>query len=151
MTIIELTTKIKAPIESIFDLSRDINFHTESASQTKEVAVAGRINGLIKQGETVTWRGKHFGCYLTHTSKIIKMQSPTSFTDIMVEGHFTYFCHDHIFEENYGVTTMKDILKYKTPYGIFGRIFNALFLKSHLIRFLETRNRAIKSKAEIIK
>ncbi|WP_415373778.1 SRPBCC family protein [Patiriisocius sp. Uisw_017] len=148
MTTIELLTKIEAPIESIFNLSRDIDFHMESASQTKEVAIAGKTKGLISLGETVTWRGKHFGFYLKHTSKIIKMATPQTFTDIMIEGHFIYFCHDHFFEENDGVTLMKDMLRYKTPYGIFGRIFNVLFLKSHLREFLIKRNEAIKRKAQ---
>ncbi len=148
MTTIELKTKIEAPIETVFNLSRDIDFHMESASRTKEVAISGKTKGLISLDETVTWRGKHFGCYLKHTSKIIKMQEPREFTDLMTKGHFTYFCHDHFFEEHNGLTIMKDILRYKTPYGIFGRIFNSLFLKNHLTEFLEKRNHAIKMKAQ---
>lgn len=148
MTTIKLETVIKAPIKNVFDLSRDIDFHTVSASQTKEVAIAGTISGLISKDETVTWRGKHFGFYLKHTSKIIKMHVPFSFTDIMIEGHFVYFCHDHYFEEKERVTIMKDVLKYKAPYGVFGRIFNKLLLKKHLVTFLEKRNQAIKISAE---
>lgn len=147
MTTIALKTIIKAPIKEVFDLSRDIDFHTKSASQTNEVAIAGRTSGLINKGETVTWRGKHFGFYLKHTSKIIKMNVPYSFTDIMIEGHFIYFCHDHYFSEKEGVTIMTDVLKYKTPYGIFGSIFN-LLLKRHLVHFLEKRNQVIKVSSE---
>lgn len=148
MTTIELNTLIKAPLQKVFDLSRDIGFHMQSASQTNEKAIAGVTSGLINKDETVTWRGKHFGFYLKHTSKIIKMNAPYSFTDIMIEGHFVYFCHDHFFEEKGGHIIMKDILRYKTPFGIFGRVFNAVLLKNHLRTFLEKRNQAIKISAE---
>lgn len=148
MTTIELNTLIKAPIEEIFNLSRDIDFHIQSASQTNEKAIAGVTSGLINEDETVTWQGRHFGFYLKHTSKIIKMNVPYSFTDVMIEGHFVYFCHDHFFQEKDGHIIMKDILRYKTPFGIFGRLFNRLLLKNHLVHFLEKRNEAIKISAE---
>ena len=127
MTTITLHTYINAPIQEAFDLSRDIDFHIQSASQTKEKAIAGITSGLIGLNETVTWRGKHFGVFLKHTSKIITLESPHAFTDIMIKGHFTYFCHEHIFDEKDGITVMKDVLKYKTPLGILGRWFDACF------------------------
>ncbi len=148
MTTINLHTLIKAPIKEVFNLSRDITFHTKSASKTKEQAIAGKTEGLINLNETVTWRGKHFGVWLKHTSKIIKLESPHKFVDVMIKGHFTYFAHQHIFEEQSGETSMKDILSYKVPYGIFGRVFDKLFLKKHLTSFLITRNEALKISAE---
>jgi len=43
---------------------------------------------------------------------------------------------------------MKDVLTYQTPYGIFGKMFDLLFLKKHLIQFLKTRNNALKKELE---
>lgn len=148
MTTIKLQTLINAPIKQVFDLSRDITFHTVSASQTKEQAIAGVTSGLINLNETVTWRGKHFGFWLKHTSKIITLESPYKFVDVMIKGHFTYFAHQHIFEEQDGATLMIDILNYRVPYGIFGSIFNTLFLKKYLTNFLLTRNQSLKISAE---
>lgn len=76
MSKIHLKTIIKADIETVFDLARDIGLHQKSASQTNETAVAGKTSGLIEEGESVTWRAKHLGFYQTHTSKIIEMQKP---------------------------------------------------------------------------
>ncbi|MEM7085586.1 MAG: SRPBCC family protein [Bacteroidota bacterium] len=148
MTTIRLKTEINAPIECVFDFSRNIDFHMQSASETKEKAIAGRTSGLISQGETVTWRGRHFGVFLEHTSKIVNYERPFHFTDVMIKGHFTYFGHQHFFVVENQKTIMTDILKYRTPYGIFGYIFDVLFLKRHLIRFLERRNLAIKNMTE---
>ncbi len=148
MTTIELHTKIKAPLEVTFDLSRNIDLHLMSATQTQEQAISGRTSGLIGAGETVTWKGKHFGIFLKHTSKIVFYERPSQFTDIMVKGHFTYFAHRHIFENHNDHTFMIDILKYKVPFGFVGKWFDQFFLKKHLIHFLTRRNEYIKKNAE---
>ncbi|MGJ8666848.1 MAG: SRPBCC family protein [Patiriisocius sp.] len=148
MTTIKLVTEINAPINLVFDLSRDIDFHMESASHTKEKAIRGVTHGLIGHDETVTWRGKHFGIFLQHTSKIITFERPHKFTDVMIKGHFKYFCHEHFFEEREGITIMTDVLKYKTPFGLFGNLFDSFLLKSHLTKFLKQRNRSLKISAE---
>ena len=148
MTTIKLYTEINASIDKVFDLSRSIDFHLQSASKTQEQAIAGRTTGLISHGETVTWRGKHFGIFLKHTSKIVDYERPTQFTDVMIKGHFVYFGHQHFFTAENGQTTMTDVLRYRTPFGVFGKIFDYFFLKKHLTKFLKTRNAAIKQAAE---
>jgi ligand-binding SRPBCC domain-containing protein len=148
MTTIHLKTEIQAPIERVFDLSRNIDFHIHSASETKEQAIAGRTSGLISHGETVTWRGRHFGVFLKHTSKIVNYERPSQFTDVMIKGHFVYFGHQHFFDFKDQKTIMTDILKYRTPYGVLGRLFDKYFLNRHLTRFLEKRNKALKAEAE---
>ena len=148
MTTINLTTKIKAPKQIVFDASRNIDIHQQSASKTSEVAIAGITSGLINLNETVTWRGKHFGFYLTHKSRITAMNFYDYFVDEMEEGKFKSFRHEHFFEEQNGVTIMKDKMQYETPFGIFGKVFDSLFLKKHLIQFLLERNKILKEVAE---
>ncbi|WP_420574758.1 SRPBCC family protein [Kordia sp.] len=149
MTTIHLKTHIKAPILTVFDLSRDISEHEASSNNTREKAIAGRTSGKINLGETVTWRAKHFGIYLKHTSFISAMESPTYFVDEMINGVFKSFHHEHIFKQIGTKTEMTDILKYEVPYGIFGRVFNYFILKSYLTKFLLERNQHIKQLAEL--
>ena len=66
----------------------------------------------------------------------------------MEEGQFKTFKHEHFFEEKNGVTTMKDKLCYETPFGVFGKLFDFLFLKRHLTKFVLHRNKIIKNLAE---
>ena len=54
MTTINLTTKIKATKQIVFDASRNIDVHQQSASKTREVAIDGITSGLINLNETVT-------------------------------------------------------------------------------------------------
>lgn len=148
MTTIHLTTKIKATKQIVFDASRNIDVHQQSASKTREVAIDGITSGLINLNETVTWRGKHFGFYLTHKSRITAMNFYDYFVDEMEKGKFKFFKHEHFFEEQNGITIMKDKMQYETPFVIFGKVFDSLFLKKHLIRFLLERNKILKEVAE---
>jgi len=148
MTTIYLETKIKAPKKIVFDASRDIDIHQKSASKTSEKAIAGITSGLINLNETVTWRGKHFGFYLTHKSRFTAMNFCNYFVDEMEKGKFKYFKHEHFFEEQNGITIMKDKLQYETPFGIFGELFDILFLEKHLTQFLLERNKTLKEVSE---
>lgn len=148
MTTIHLTTIIEAPIEKVFDLSRNIDVHVQSAASSYEKAIAGIVSGTIGLNETVTWRGKHFGCYLHHKSRITTMEIPYNFTDEMEEGKFKFFRHQHFFKTENGVTIMTDNLEYATPFGIFGYLFNTLILKKHLTKFLLARNETLKNLSE---
>ena len=150
MTEIKIHTTINAPIETVFDLSRSIDFHLKSAAKTKEKAIAGRTSGLINYGETVTWRGRHLGLFLRHTSKITTFERPVNFTDTMIEGHFTYFIHQHNFRATNEGVVMTDILKYKVPFSYLGHCIDKILIKNHLYNFLKTRNIAIKTEAEAI-
>jgi ligand-binding SRPBCC domain-containing protein len=145
---IELLTKINAPIEKVFDLSRSIDLHIESTKQTGERAIAGCTSGLIELGETVTWRAKHFGIWQNLTSKITAYNCPTFFADEMVSGTFKSFRHEHHFSTVDNHTLMKDIFVFESPFGMVGRLFNWLVLKRYMASLLVERNRVIKETAE---
>ncbi len=148
MRTINLITKIDAPKKVIFDLSRNIDVHQNSASKTNEIAIAGVTSGLINLNETVTWRGKHFGLYLTHKSRITAMVFYDYFVDEMEEGKFKSFKHEHTFIEKEKKTVMIDNLNYETPFGIFGKIFDKIILRKHLTNFIIERNKVLKELAE---
>ena len=148
MTTIKITTYYFAPIETVFDTNRNIDIHQQSASKTKEVAIAGITSGLINKNETVTWKGKHFGVYLTHQSLISEMDFPTYFVDEQLKGQFKNFKHQHFFEQKENYVEVRDLLEYETPFGVFGKLFDKLFLKKHLTNFIIHRNAVLKDLAE---
>lgn len=148
MPTIELSTSINAPIERCFDMARNIDLHIESTKHTGETAIAGRTSGLIELGETVTWRARHFGVWQNLASKITELDYPNSFTDELVDGAFKSFHHQHVFRTLNGRTEMKDIFRFESPFGILGKLANALFLTRYMTTLLENRNQVIKEAAE---
>ena len=145
---IELITKIKAPVEKVFDLARSIDLHMESTKQTGEKVIAGKATGLIGSGETVTWRAKHFDIWQALTSKITEFDRPNLFVDEMVQGAFKSIHHQHHFSQIDDHTIMKDVFVFESPFGIFGRLFNWLILKKYMTELLIKRNQVIKKASE---
>ena len=108
MTLINLTTEINAKIEICFDVARDIDIHKLSTKNTREEAIAGRMNGLCELDDTITWRATHLGIRQKLTVRITQFDRPHYFEDIMLKGAFKSMKHQHYFEEKNGITIMKD-------------------------------------------
>lgn len=148
MQTIHIETRIAAPPRRCFLLSLSIDLHTDSTAATGERAIAGVTTGLIGNGESVTWQGRHFGLILQHTSKITHYEPPTFFQDVMTAGMFKNFEHDHRFLEQDGNTVMTDELRFSAPLGPLGLIAERLLLRRYLTGFLRERNEVIKQNAE---
>lgn len=148
MTRIHFQTIIQAPKEKVFDASRDLDLHQNSFSHTKEQIIAGRTSGIIEKGETVTWRAKHFGFYLTHESIITELEAFQKFTDVMGKGHFKHFEHQHYFFEKNNATLMLDYIDYSVPFGWLGYGFDVCVLRKYLTELIKKRNAFLKQYLE---
>ena len=148
MPVIQLSTFIKAPVERVFDLSRSIDLHKVSTKHSNEEAIAGTTKGLININESVTWQADHLFKKRKFTSVISKMSIPEHFRDEMTEGDFVSFKHDHYFDAAHGGTIMRDIIKFKSPYNIIGKVFNKFYLTRYLKNLTIKRNECIKLYAE---
>lgn len=143
-----LETRIKADIQTCFDIARSIDLHQISTAHTNERAIAGVTSGLIGMGESVTWEARHFGIKQQLSSKITAFSAPTHFRDEMLKGAFSFIVHDHYFIEKGEFTLMQDVFRYGSPLGCIGQLFNRLVLNRYLTKLLEGRNNIIKTYAE---
>jgi ligand-binding SRPBCC domain-containing protein len=148
MSKIILETSIKSSAEICYKLSLSVGLHKLSTSKTGEHIVNGVREGIMKLNETVTWRAKHFGIWQNLTTKITETKPFEYFVDEMQKGTFKSMKHEHYFIENEGITTMKDVFNFTSPFGILGIIFNRLILENYMKRFLIERNQMIKEVAE---
>ena len=148
MPVIDLATRIVAPVELCFDVARDIDVHIESTEGTREVAVAGVTHGLIGLNEEVTWEATHLGVRQRLTSRIIAFDRPRHFRDSQVRGPFRRFDHDHFFTNDGAATIMRDVFDYNSPCGWLGRCVDRLFLRNYMEGLLRRRADVIKRVAE---
>lgn len=148
MPFIHLTTFIAAPVEAVFDISRNVNAHRNSMRGYGEEAVAGKRDGLMEKGDTVTWKAKHLGKKRFLKVAITELRRPQSFVDEMLEGDFKSMRHEHHFKPIENGTLMIDQFRFETPYGLAGRILNRFFLTNYMTALLEERNRHIKEVVE---
>lgn len=148
MPLIHLTTFIQAPAKRVFDLSRSIDFHTESMHDSNEIAVDGVTTGLINLDETVTWQAKHLLKTRTLVSRITAMKPYQFFEDTMVLGDFKSLRHEHHFKQVLNGTIMIDLFYFEVPFGMIGRLVNFIFLKGYMKKLLGKRNEHLRQTAE---
>jgi ligand-binding SRPBCC domain-containing protein len=148
MPIIKHDIYIDAPVNVCFDLARNVEVHTETTTKTKEKAIDGVTVGLMENGDTVTWEATHLGVKQKLTAKIIEMEKPYKFKDVMVKGAFRSFSHTHEFIKSGTGTIMKDTFSYKSPFGVLGKIADKLFLEKYMKNFIINRAKELKRIAE---
>lgn len=144
----ERVTRIRAPIERVFDLSLDLDMHAASMASSHERAIAGVTTGRLGLGEEVTWRARHLGVTWTLTSRVTELDRPARFVDEQARGPFARFRHVHTFVADGPVTVMTDFVEFAAPLGVVGRLAERLVLARYLPRLIDQRNRHLANAAE---
>lgn len=148
MPLIKMLTKIKAPIETVFDLARNVDLHLLSTKQTEEEVLYGKTSGLLDLNDVITWKAVHLGVRQTLTSKMVDLDRPYTFSDEMLKGAFKYMRHEHYFMKFKEGTAMVDVLSFSSPLGVAGKLFDRLYLRNYMICFIKRRNVMLKRVAE---
>lgn len=144
---LELSTTIAAPPEVCFDLSLDVDLHTQSTG-AREVIVGGVRSGRMNLGDDVTWKAWHFGIPFRMTSEITEYESPVRFVDEQTRGPFASWRHEHHFEEHEGGTLMTDVVDYRSPLGPIGSLVDRIRLERYMVELLQRRNAFLRQAAE---
>jgi ligand-binding SRPBCC domain-containing protein len=147
METIRLSTWIDAPVERCFLLSLSIDLHLASTRTSGEAAIAGVKEGLIGEGESVTFQGRNYGLLRQHTSRIETLRPHSYFRAVMVAGSFQHFEHDHHFAAMDDGTRIRDEIRFLPPRGLVGRL-TARFVRRRLKACLIEHNAMIKRVAE---
>lgn len=131
---IRLETVIAAPAAACFDLSLSVDAHTGSMAASGERAVAGVTSGVMKLGDTVTWRARHFGIAFRMTSAITDYERPIRFVDEQQRGPFQRWWHEHTFTAIDGgmKTLMVDVVEFRSRFGPLGDITDRLLLDRYM-------------------
>lgn len=85
-----------------------------------------------------------FGIKRSWITQILHEDEPNYFVDEQKFGPFRFWHHQHIFTEVFGGIEVEDIIHYSLPFGILGRLFNAIYIKKKLKKIFDYRAIAIK-------
>ena len=145
MRSIRLETVIAAPIGDCFGLSLSVDAHAASMQASKEQAIGGVSSGVMRLGDSVTWRARHFGIAFRMTSAITEYQPPGRFVDEQQHGPFRRWWHEHTFTPLVnGQTQMIDIVRFESPFGLLGYLADSLVLGYYMPHLLRQRNAWLK-------
>ncbi len=81
---------------------------------------------------------------LKWVTEITHVKEKEFFVDEQRFGPYAFWHHQHLFKAIPGGVEMSDIIHYKLPVGIFGRLANALFVKKDLDMIFEYRRKKVK-------
>jgi hypothetical protein len=143
METIRLTTWVDAPVERCFLLSLNVDLRIACGRETGEDAIEGVTTGLIGEGQTVTFQGRRFGALWRHTIRMEIVRPYSYFRDVMVEGYFARYEHDHHFAAMDDGTRIRDEVTFSLRWSL-GR-FGA---RRRMAQCLAARNAMIKRVAE---
>lgn len=83
------------------------------------------------------------GIWLTWVTEITHIENRKYFIDEQRVGPYKIWHHEHHFREIEGGTEMTDYLWYEMPFGLFGKIANALYVSNKVKSIFEYRERKL--------
>src|SRR5690349_9904255 len=139
------TITIHAPIERCFRLSTSVEIVERELHMHP---TAGRMSGLVAEGDTICWEGWQLGLPQFHVSRIEQFHPPEFFCDRMIAGRFLSFKHDHRLAAKPGGVLLSDELRFRMRRGWLGDLVGHCLLAPHIRRLMRRRFALLKLIAE---
>jgi len=106
------------------------------------VLTPGQI--AMKKGAEIRYRIHWHAIPIGWTTTIRLWDPPFRFVDIQRGGPYQLWHHTHRFTPRDGGTQMSDVVRYRLPFGIAGRIMHRWKVRRDLEKIFEYRHRRVK-------
>lgn len=97
----------------------------------------------IAEGTQIRYRLRLHGVPIHWRTGIRQWTPPYRFVDVQMSGPYKLWHHTHQFEAHGGHTKMIDVVRYKLPFGVLGRVLHALKVRSDVRRIFDYRRQRI--------
>jgi ligand-binding SRPBCC domain-containing protein len=97
----------------------------------------------IAAGTRIRYRLSLQGIPLGWTTEIRQWLPPFRFVDVQLRGPYRLWHHTHRLEPKDGGTLMTDVVRYRLPFGILGRVMHRIKVRHDLERIFSYRFRRI--------
>lgn len=133
---------INCDIKSLFDFHIDTNnikriTPTDTKVELLTKDFKPQISKILKIKST-----KYFIPMLWEV-KIEKIDEPSLLVDVALKSPFAFWEHKHIFIKHGNMSELKDVITFKMPFGIFGKLFEWL-VKNDLQKMFDYRHKITK-------
>jgi len=140
---IEQRIVISAPIERVF------HFHDDTRNLLRitppSIKVSIETMGKPGLGYEVVLKVRQFGIFTMRWKvRITEYVPPTLMSDEQVSGPFAYWKQTRRLREVDGGTELTDIVEYRPPFGVLGRIANALVIRRQVLEMFAYRQATTK-------
>lgn len=134
---------IKANINEIWDFaSNPANLQKITPEYMGFEIITKDLPEKMYEGMIISYKvSPLFGIKMNWTTEITHVKEHKYFIDIQQEGPYRFWHHEHHFAETKNGILMTDILTYKPPFGVFGRIANKLIIANKLNQIFDFRKK----------
>lgn len=134
---------IHAPIERVFHFHDD----TKNLLQITPPHIKVRIDSIGAPGlgfeALLTVRQFGFARMRWHV-RITRYDAPCAMTDTQISGPFHSWTQHRFFREVEGGTELTDVVEYRLPFGVLGRLADALLVRREIAKMFAYRQAATK-------
>ncbi len=146
---IEQRIVIAAPIDRVF------HFHDDTRNLLRitptSIKVTIETMGVPGLGYEVVLKVRQFGLFtMRWRVRITEYEPPTLMSDEQVSGPFAYWKQTRRLREVDGGTELTDIVEYRAPFGVLGRIANALVIRRQVLEMFTYRQQMTKQILESV-
>lgn len=139
------TQVIRAPIERCWDFFSNPKNLALITPEALDFQILGELPAAIYPGLMIEYRVRPvLGLPLVWLTEITHAEAPHYFVDEQRTGPYRLWHHEHFFSAMPdGRTEIRDVVTYALPFGPFGQIAHALFVRRQLQHIFDHRRQAI--------
>ncbi len=132
---------IKSDLDTVWDfISSPKNLNTITPDNMKFETLTDLGNEKMYAGQIIEYYVTPFAGIKMHwVTEITHIKDKEYFVDEQRFGPYAMWHHKHFLKTVNGGVEMTDIVHYKIPYGIFGKIAHTLFVKNKLKEIFDFR------------
>lgn len=105
--------------------------------------VLAATDAEVRKGTRIHYSLRLHGLPVRWVSRIAEYEENRLFADEQVAGPYRYWYHRHLFRPVPGGVEIEDVVEYRLPLGLLGRVAHACFVRRQLARIFDHRARAI--------
>jgi ligand-binding SRPBCC domain-containing protein len=141
MITIRLTTWVNAPMERCFRLATSVPFNRATKPASAE-------EDAFEVGDTFDRSAWYLGLHVSHTSRIEEIRPFTYFKEVMVDGGFRRFEHEHHFTPMDDGTRVRSEVRFSAGMGPLGLLLERVLLRRYVMKLLMKRHMRLKNGVE---
>jgi ligand-binding SRPBCC domain-containing protein len=134
---------IPRPIGEVFSFFADARNLEEITPPWLGFRILAMDPGAISEGTEIRYRLRLHGIPIYWKTEILHWNAPRRFIDVQRSGPYKLWHHTHRFEAHGGRTRMIDVVRYRLPFGILGRLVHALKVQRDVRRIFDYRRQRI--------
>lgn len=140
--------KLQAGLKDVWEfIAQPANLHEITPKHMGFIIISKNLPNKMYPGMIIRYKVRPLlNIPMNWVSEITHIDEFRFFIDIQRSGPYAFWHHQHFLEETTNGVWMRDIVTYKPPYGILGRIANRLFIEKQLEMIFDFRKNALEKR-----